>query len=134
MIPRRPPAVSWIDAKVEERVARAQADGEFDDLPGAGRPLDLQDDLLVPEELRAAYRILKNAGFVPPEVQALQEIRTLEQLIHASVDDAERRRAISRLNLMFTRAAEARRTHGQGGLHLDADYYEQVIERLLDKR
>ena len=56
--------------KIEEAIAR----GEFDDLPGAGRPLELDDDPLVPEELRVAYRILKNAGYVPPEVQALNEI------------------------------------------------------------
>ena len=47
------------ERKIEEAIER----GEFDDLPGAGRPLDLDDlDPLLPEELRMAYRILKNAG------------------------------------------------------------------------
>ncbi len=132
--PARPPAISWIDARVEECVTRAQAEGQFDDLPGAGKPLDLADDALVPEELRAAWRILKNAGFVPPEVQALNEIRSLEQLLHASVDDVERRRAIARLNVMFARVGEARSARGQGSLHIDEHYYQQVIERLLDAK
>ena len=74
----RPPAVSWMDSLIEDRVARAQANGEFDDLPGAGRPLDLDDDRRVPEPLRMACRILKNAGFVPPQVQTLKDIRALE--------------------------------------------------------
>jgi len=51
----------------ERRIAEAVARGELDNLPGAGRPLDLDDDPLVPEDLRLAFRILKNAGFVPSE-------------------------------------------------------------------
>jgi hypothetical protein len=55
----------------EQRIAEAIANGELDDLPGAGRPLDLDDDALIPEELRLAHRILKNAGYVPPELETL---------------------------------------------------------------
>jgi len=52
----------------ERRIEEAIARGKFDDLPGAGRPLELDDiDPLLPEELRLAYRILKNAGFAPAE-------------------------------------------------------------------
>jgi hypothetical protein len=54
--------------------------GEFDDLPGAGRPLDLNDDPLVPQELRVAYRILKNAGYLPPEVGAVNEMSSSSAL------------------------------------------------------
>ena len=64
----------------EQRIAEAIAKGELDDLPGAGRPLDLDDDAHVPEELRLAYRILKNAGYVPPEVETLNEIAQLERI------------------------------------------------------
>src|SRR5205823_14703444 len=63
------------ERKIEEAITR----GEFDDLPGAGRPLELDDDPLVPEDQRVAYRILKNAGYVPPEVQTLKEIADLER-------------------------------------------------------
>jgi len=68
-----------LDFLAERRIAEAVSRGELDDLPGAGRPLDLDDDTLVPEELRLAYRILKNAGFVPPEVETLNEIAQLER-------------------------------------------------------
>lgn len=64
-------------ALVERRIEEAIARGELDDLPGAGRPLELDDDLLVPEELRVALRILKNAGYVPPEAQQLAEVNAL---------------------------------------------------------
>lgn len=54
----------------ERRIAEALAKGELDELPGAGKPLELDDDALIPEELRMAYRILKNAGYAPEEVRA----------------------------------------------------------------
>ena len=53
----------------EQRIAEAIANGELDGLPGAGKALELDDDALVPEELRVAHRILKNAGVAPPEVK-----------------------------------------------------------------
>jgi hypothetical protein len=64
-----------LDFLAEQRLAEAVSRGELDDLPGAGKPLVLDDDPLVPEELRLAYRILKNAGFVPPEVESLLKTR-----------------------------------------------------------
>jgi len=58
----------------ERRIEEAIARGEFDDLPGAGRPLELDDvDPLLPEELRLAYRILRNAGFSPGAVDETAE-------------------------------------------------------------
>jgi hypothetical protein len=73
----------------ERRIEEAIARGELDDLPGAGRPLELDDDQLIPEDLRLAYRILKNAGYVPPEVQSLNEIAALERLVAAGDADAQ---------------------------------------------
>ena len=78
------------DRIAERKIAEAIANGELDNLPGAGRPLDLDDDALVPEELRLAYRILKNAGYVPPEVQTLNEVAELERL--AGADSAAARK------------------------------------------
>ncbi len=62
---------------IEQRIREATERGEFEDLPGAGQPMQLDDDLLVPEEVRVAHRILKNAGYVPPEAQQLSEINQL---------------------------------------------------------
>lgn len=56
-------ALAWI---AEERIRQAQARGEFDDLPGQGRPLVFDDDPLAPEELRVAWRLLKGAGIAGP--------------------------------------------------------------------
>ena len=99
-----------LDFLVEQKIREAQACGEFDDLPGAGQPLDLSDDALIPEELRLAYRILKNAGFVPPEVEALNEIAQLERI---AMGDAT---AVKKLALLKAR--------------VEAGYYEKAVARL----
>ena len=78
----------------ERKIAEALARGELANLPGEGRPLALDDDALVPEDLRAAYRILKNAGYVPPELATLNEIAQLERI---AVGDAT---AMNKLKLL----------------------------------
>ena len=91
----------------EQRIQESIARGELDHLPGAGRPLALDDDALVPEDLRLAYRILKNAGYVPREVQALADIGQLERLVAEAPEDA-RPRLLKKIALLRA-AAEARR-------------------------
>lgn len=115
------------DSIAERRIREAQERGEFDGLPGMGMPLKLDDDALVPEDLRVAYRVMKNAGFVPAELAAHGEIRELEQLLQAAETDDERRRLLSRLNYLLTRAAAGRR---RGHLQMDEQYFEQIAERL----
>ena len=78
-----------IDRLAEENILAAARRGEFEDLPGAGKPLQLDDDSAVPEELRVAYRILKNAGCLPPEQQLRNEIRQIENLLDRLDADAE---------------------------------------------
>lgn len=116
------------DLIAERRIAEAQARGELDDLPGAGRPLDLGDDALVPEELRVAYRILKNAGFVPPEVEQLRELRNLERCVVSATDEAERTRAVRRLQALRL-VLESRRS-GRGALAADVPYLSRLLLRL----
>jgi len=113
------------EAIVEQRIAEASRRGDFDDLPGAGRPLDLDDDRLIPEELRIAYRILKNAGYVPPEVQLMQDIAELERLVHAS-EGVQRSVALRKLRLLTMQMSASR----SGNLQLEADYYDRLAERL----
>jgi len=97
------------DAIAEKKIAEAIARGELDDLPGSGKPLELDDDANVPEDLRVAYRILKNAGFVPPEVDSLREIGQLERLVEEKpVNDPEKAKLLRKITLLRT-AAEVRR-------------------------
>lgn len=97
-----------IDKIAEVRIAGAMERGEFDDLPGAGRPLNLDDNRHVPPELRAGYRLLKNAGCIPPEVECRREIRRVEELIAAVDEPGERSKAQRRLSFLLTRLGCAR--------------------------
>jgi len=96
-----------LELLAERKIAEAVSRGELRDLPGEGRPLALDDDPLVPEELRVAYRILKNAGFIPPQAQALAEIRSLEQFVERCADEGERSAVLRKIALLRT-AMESR--------------------------
>ncbi len=97
--------MSLIDTLSEKHILAAMRRGEFEDLPGMGSPLVLDDDSAIPEALRAAYRLLKNAGCLPPEQQLRKDIRELEGLLSHVEADAEERRIRRRLCLLKTRLA-----------------------------
>ncbi len=99
------------EALVERRIEAAMARGEFDHLPGAGRPLALDDDPLVPAELRVAYRLLKNAGCVPPELEQIARInRLLGTISRADLADGERSAGARRLRALLIELELAGRT------------------------
>jgi len=115
-----------IDQIAEQHIRDAIERGELDDLPGAGRPLELDDDRLIPEHLRAGYRLLKNAGYLPPELQALQEIRDVEALLQHVTDPGEQGQLTRRLRLLETRLEEVR------GCGLAPGARTRYCEKLLD--
>jgi hypothetical protein len=75
----------------EEKIREAQRTGAFDNLPGKGKPLQLEDMSWVPEDLRIGYHILKNAHVLPPEAELRKDIHTLEDLLKHVEDEGERR-------------------------------------------
>lgn len=116
-----------LDRLAEENIRAAIERGELDDLPGAGRPLRLDDDRFVPEELRAGYRLLKNAGYLPPEVAWRREIANVEQLLaRTEPDSVEHARARQRLMVLQTRLGESR----LGRLQAAREYQERILQRL----
>jgi len=74
----------------ENRIREAMEQGEFDNLPGAGQPLSLEEYFATPEDMRMAYSVLKNANCRPLEVELLAEIARLEQAVAAAPDDTAR--------------------------------------------
>lgn len=83
------------DKLVESIIKEAQERGEFDNLPGKGKPIDLTAYFDTPEDVRMAYSILKNAGMNSREVDLLREIDELKQ-VHAAMLDERKKREISR--------------------------------------
>jgi hypothetical protein len=122
---QRPPPLSLLDALAERRIAEAQARGELSGLPGEGEPLPPEDNALVPEELRAAYRLLKNAGCLPGELQATAELREIEALLARAQGGEERHGLLARLNFLLSR-----RLPGARNLQIDAAYFARLAERL----
>jgi hypothetical protein len=88
---------------VERKIQEAMERGEFDNLPGQGKPLLLEEDSHIPEELRVAYKILKNADCLPPELEAKKEIRQMEDLLANIPDEKERYKLIKKINYMIMR-------------------------------
>lgn len=120
-------SLAFIEQIAEERIRAAQESGAFDGLPGRGKPLDLEDDAHVPPELRMAWRVLRNAGCLPPELEAEREITNALELLSGLTDEAERYRQMQRLNLMVTRLNESRRRP----VFLEAQqfYYDKIVAR-----
>src|SRR5882757_3398980 len=74
----------------ENRIREAMAQGQFENLPGAGQPLNLEEYFTTPEDLRMAYSILKSANCVPAEVELLNEVSRLERAIAETADATAR--------------------------------------------
>ncbi len=97
--------MDWLERLAEERIREAirlrqgsgeQVErGEFDDLPLAGKPISLESNGFVPEDLRLAYKLLKDAEFLPPEMELRKEIVSLKELL-ATVDDEGKRLKVRR--------------------------------------
>ena len=79
-----------IESAIERQIKEAMARGEFDNLSGKGKPLDLEAYFNTPEDLRMAYSILKSNDFVPEEVEIMKEISSLKDRLGTTADESER--------------------------------------------
>lgn len=115
---------------VEERILVAQKRGEFEDLPDAGKPLMFSNDRFVPEELRLAYKILKNADFVPPEIEIKKEILHVESLLSGMADTAEAYHLMKKLNFLVMKFNSLK--GGRIALEVPQHYEERLVQRFGD--
>lgn len=113
---------------IESRIKKAQEQGAFDNLPGSGRPLRLEDDRHIPEDLRLAHKILKNADCLPPEVHLRKEIATTENLLSGMTDTSNKYRVVKKLNYLILRLNALRDTNA--AFDIPQRYYSELVERL----
>ncbi|WP_282142125.1 DnaJ family domain-containing protein [Cytobacillus oceanisediminis] len=116
----------------EDRIKKAYKDGEFDNLPGYGKPLPFDDLSSVPENLRMAYRIMKNAGFTDEENQMKKEMLTIEDLIKQCEDQEERKALQKKLNekmIRFNSMMSKRRQNTNSSLF--KNYEEKINNKLF---
>ena len=121
----------FLDSLVERQIQEAVQQGKFDNLPGVGKPLVLDDDSQIPEDLRMSYRILKMSGFLPDALQLRQEALTIQTLLFQATNAEERSSYythLERIKLKLTQAGLSTQFLG------DRDYGEDVKEKLLDKK
>lgn len=118
----------------EEKIKQATERGEMNDLPGFGQPLALEDDSMVPDDLRLAYHVLKTAGFTPPEVEARSELMRVEDLLTNAPDEKARYAALRRLNYLTMKLGELR---PRSALLEEHEYAQRIVARMckddLDK-
>jgi hypothetical protein len=123
--------IPGFDRIVEDRIRKAQSKGEFDNLSGAGKPLDLTEDRHIPEDLRLAYKILKNADCLPPEIELKKEILRTEDLLVSLQDEAERYRTLKKLNFLILKLNASRNADAR--FDMPQRYLEAVTDRMSAK-
>ncbi|PFP23166.1 DUF1992 domain-containing protein [Bacillus sp. AFS073361] len=115
----------------EDKIKEAIKNGEFENLPGMGKPLDLKDDLPgMSAEMKMGYRMLKNAGFISDQVDLRKELITLNDLISAATDDEEINRLqekLTRKQLQFEKVMEQRRKNSNGRF---GSYAEKIYGKI----
>jgi len=114
-------AVPLFQRVAEQRILEAQRAGAFDNLPGKGKPLALEDLSWVPDDLRIGYMVLKNANVLPPEAELLKDIHTIEDLLKHIEDEGERRALAKsiqwkmiRLDMLKRRSLDSSTLRGYG--------------------
>lgn len=113
---------------IEERIRIAQRRGDFDNLPGSGKPIRFEDDHNIPEDLRMAYKVMKNADYVPEEITLKKQIKTAQDLVAGMPDNGEKYRAMKKLNFLVLKLNAMRE------LPIDLEtpqvYTEKIVDRL----
>lgn len=124
----RPSVFAALGRLAEERIRDAIQRGEFDNLPGSGKPLNLEDDRHIPDDLRLAYKILKNAECLPPELELKKEIRKAEELLSSVADEGEKYRQLQKVNFLIMKLNEMRK----GSVQWEEKqlYYERIVDKV----
>ncbi len=113
---------------IESRIKKAQEEGAFENLPGTGRPLPIEDNRHIPEDLRMAHKVLKNADCLPPEVHLRKEIRATEDLLSGMTDTAQKYRTLKKLNFLILKLNAMRDTNAT--FDVPQRYYGDLVEHL----
>jgi hypothetical protein len=112
----------------EDHIRRALREGKFDNLEGMGRPLPKDEAENLPPELRMAYRVLKNSGYVPAEIVEEKEIMSAIDLLSHMKDEGERYRQMQKLNVMIMKMNERRGRPVR--LDDSGEYYRLIVEKV----
>jgi hypothetical protein len=120
--------MDFLQILAERRIQEAMERGDFDNLPGRGKPLVQEDLSGVPEDLRMAYKILKNAGCVPPEVELTNEVALLRTVILDMSEGEERKGKVRELNFKLMKLEMMRKR--PVSLQILEQYEGKILDRM----
>lgn len=120
--------ITGFEKIVEERIRQSQKNGDFENLPGAGKPLQLEDTSGIPEDLRLAYKMLKNADCIPPELAIKKEIVSTEALLEQVTDVQLKYKTLKKLNYLIMKLNAMRKS--AIALEIPQKYEGRVVDRL----
>ena len=125
--------MDWSASIANEKIREAQLRGEFDNLPGAGKPLPEDELRGVPEELRIGFKLLKDAGMLPEEMQLRKDMVTLGDLLLACRDEEEKVKLLSQLNAKKLRYRVLMEDRGWSGVGAFSDSEEKIQRKLTEE-
>lgn len=119
--------IAAIAIVAEERIRAAMKNGDFQNLPGQGLPLDLAQDANIPPELRMAHKLLKNGGYL--DGRELKDVpATASDLLAGAPGERGTYRKMLKLKVM---EARVRQSSGRGlDLERAGAYYEKIVDRV----
>lgn len=118
-----------LSAIAERRIAQAIADGTLNVEGWKNKPLPTEDEnAFVPDDLKMAYKILKNSGYLPPEVETRKEVHRLEDLIARTEDSHQRLKQMKKLNVLLMKLDGQRAT--VSSIENDDEYYRKIVEKI----
>jgi hypothetical protein len=120
--------ITGFETIVEERIRSAQRQGMFDNLQGKGLPLPEDTMSGVNDELRLAYRMLKNADYLPPELSLKKEIQTTQSILNHMTDPQKKYKAIKKLNFLIMKLNITRNQSPE--FEIPQHYYESLVSKV----
>jgi len=115
----------------EQKILKAMEEGDLNSPRWKNKALPLEDDHMVPDDLKIAYKLLKNSGYLPPEIEERKEIKRIEDLIASTEDEHERLKQMKKLNVLLMKVEEKRAF--KSNIATQEDYYRKVVEKISVK-
>jgi hypothetical protein len=112
----------------EQKIAEAMRERDLNSPKWKNKPLPLEDDRFVPDDLKMAYKILKNSGYLPPEIETRKEVKKMEDLIASTEDEHERLKQMKKLNVLLMKVDANRQFSST--ISGQQDYYRKVVEKI----
>jgi hypothetical protein len=116
----------------ERKISEAIQKGHLDIEGWRNRPLPMNYDNMVPEEFRMAHKILKNAGYLPPEIEMKKEIQQIEDMLAACDEEHTRVKQMKKLNFLVQKLNIMK--GNSVSIVSQEEYYQRIVERISVKK